>query len=234
MALLSAGTANAQPAAEATGSDSWQEALAAKVIAGMHGRTISIGRGQGCMVRIGRKATTISRIHAEITESGSGRYAIRVLGTNGVRVNGVLHTKGTIGDLQTDDEINFVGIRYRFRAPQAQAQQPVPEASAASVGASSEVCAKVCAEASAEVCADDWWPEPARKRTADSENASEQPVHKRARELSSEYGNSTDTLVNSSDAGHVDSGKSALLAKQVIDDLPPSSPIYMSELADVV
>ncbi|KAJ2389547.1 hypothetical protein GGI23_005811, partial [Coemansia sp. RSA 2559] len=115
MALLSAGTANAQPTAEATaGNDSWQEALAAKVITGMHGRTISIGRGQGCMVRIGRQATTISRIHAEITESGSGRYAIRVLGTNGVRVNGVLHTKGAVGDLKTDDEINFVGIRYKF------------------------------------------------------------------------------------------------------------------------
>ncbi|KAJ2847404.1 hypothetical protein GGI22_005987, partial [Coemansia erecta] len=166
MALLSAGTANAQPTTEATaGNDSWQEALAAKVITGMHGRTISIGRGQGCMVRIGRQATTISRIHAEITESGSGRYAIRVLGTNGVRVNGVLHTKGAVGDLKTDDEINFVGIRYKFRAPQAQ--QPGPEASTASVAASAEVCAGVCAGVRAGVCADDWWPEPVRKRTAD-------------------------------------------------------------------
>ncbi|KAJ1664633.1 hypothetical protein IW140_004026 [Coemansia sp. RSA 1813] len=227
LSATTANTTNTQPTAEATGNESWYEALAAKVIGGMHQRTVSIGRGHRCMVQIGRKATTISRIHAEIKDAESGRYSMRILGTNGVRVNGVLCTKGSTIDLQTGDEINFVGIKYKFRAPQEQ--QPAPEPCTVSTGASSDLGA------------DDWWPEPVRKRIADSENISEQPAYKRVREMSSEYRGSTDTLVNSSDAacalvsdsGQVDVGKSVLLAKQLIDDLPPSSPIYMSELADM-
>ncbi|KAJ2547144.1 hypothetical protein EV175_005338, partial [Coemansia sp. RSA 1933] len=188
--------ASTQPTAEAICNDGWHEALAAKVIEGMHMRTVSIGRGQGCMVRIGRKATTISRIHAEISDTGSSRYVMRVLGTNGIRLNGMLHTKGTTVDLQAGDEISFVGVKYKFRVPQEQ--QAVVESASESVDAG----------------VDDWWPEPVRKRVADSDNIAEQPAHKRARELSSEYRNSTDTLVDSSDPGHLDSGKPSLLAKQ--------------------
>ncbi|KAI9506673.1 hypothetical protein BX070DRAFT_249525 [Coemansia spiralis] len=208
------------------GDSSWQEALAAKIIVGMPARTVSIGRDRGCMVHIGRKTTIVSRNHAEITDTGANRYRLQVLGLNGVRVNGVLHTKDTCIDLETGDEINFVGIKYKFRAP------PVPLAK------------HLCQH---HIDVDDWWPEPVvRKRVQDTDHALAAAPAKRVRLLSGEeselYRNSTDTLVGSSEACGVlgsditsaTERKTALLTKQLIDDLPPSSPVYMGSITDMV
>ncbi|KAJ2656488.1 hypothetical protein IWW48_004994 [Coemansia sp. RSA 1200] len=230
---LPADTTTTQQLVETTSSNSWREALSSKIIEGVHGRTISIGRGRSCMVQIGRKATTISRIHAEITNTGTNHYAIKVLGTNGVRINGTLYRRDSIVELKTDDEINFVGIKYKFRTPQMQKYYEQDSGLIASAG--------IVVASDPDAVIDDWWPEPVRKRVAGDERVLELPVQKRVRKMSSECRGSTDTLVNSSDsacmlasdAGFLSSGKAALLAKQMIDELPPSSPIYMSEMADM-
>ncbi|KAJ1737432.1 hypothetical protein LPJ72_000491 [Coemansia sp. Benny D160-2] len=231
---LPADATTTQRLEEMTSNSSWREALSSKIIEGVHGRTISIGRGRSCMVQIGRKATTISRVHAEITNTGTNHYAIKVLGSNGVRINGTLHRRDSTIELKTDDEVNFVGIKYKFRAPQIEKHDEQDSG----LIASADIVATSDPDAAA---IDDWWPEPVRKRVAGDERVLEQPVQKRVREMSSEFRGSTDTLVNSSesacmlasDAGFSSNGKAELLAKQMIDELPPSSPIYMNEMADM-
>ncbi|KAJ1734130.1 hypothetical protein LPJ61_001231 [Coemansia biformis] len=198
--------------------DGWRGLLADKVIVGMCDRAVSIGRSSASMVQIGSAATTISRKHAEIARTSRGRYELCVFGMNGVRVNGTLHGCGASVELQGEDELNFVGIRYRFRAPSAA----------------------VSADAAADDEAEDWWPEPVRKHAADADDGLGGPQHKRARILASSgselYQNSTDTLVGCSETGlFCADGKQPELAQQLLllDGLPPSSPPPVHALSDM-
>ncbi|KAJ2878990.1 hypothetical protein H4R27_005553 [Coemansia aciculifera] len=151
----------------------WKQALSGKTILGLSGRTVTIGRGSSNMVHIGSKTTAVSRRHATIAESSSGVFELFISGLNGVRVNGELHGTGARVALHNDDDLNFVGIRFRFRA----AERAVD-------------------------AGDDWWPAPVRKRVADGPG-SYTSLSKRVRGLSSEagalYQNSTDTLVGTDD-----------------------------------
>ncbi|KAJ1841028.1 hypothetical protein LPJ73_006251, partial [Coemansia sp. RSA 2703] len=126
----------------------WKQALANKIIIGHTNRTVSIGRSNVCMLQIGSKATTISRKHAEITHSNS-EFVLRVIGFNGVRVNDTLYMKGAQVILNTGDEVNFVGIKYKFRTPSPEPQQQQEK---------QQMQAHEYEEA------EDWWPEPVRKR----------------------------------------------------------------------
>ncbi|KAJ1891012.1 hypothetical protein GGI09_005692 [Coemansia sp. S100] len=154
----------------------WKQALSGKTIMGLSGRTVTIGRGSSNMVHIGSKTTAVSRRHATIVESSSGGFELLISGLNGVRVNGELHGTGARVALHSNDELNFVGIRFRFRA----AERAVD-------------------------AGDDWWPAPVRKRVADAPG-SHTSLSKRVRGLSSEVGglyqNSTDTLVGTDDVAH--------------------------------
>ncbi|KAJ2083656.1 hypothetical protein H4R24_000614 [Coemansia sp. RSA 988] len=200
----------------------WRQHLASKVIPGLLGRTVSIGRSSISMVQIGCMATTISRKHAEIVDTGAGRYTLHILGMNGVRVNDRLYSKGASVELSNGDELNFVGVRYKFRVLGTDTAIP---------SVSSEVEEPRCVDkASGE--AEDWWPEPACKRALDANNCNNGPSayqSKRARivaENESElYHNSTDTLVGGSEAGLMGAGHKDPIATQlVLDGLPPSSP----------
>ncbi|KAJ2726802.1 hypothetical protein GGI07_000313 [Coemansia sp. Benny D115] len=204
----------------------WRQALSNKIILGHATRTVTIGRSSACMLQIGSKATTISRRHAEIQRAGSG-YQLRVLGSNGVRVNGTLHMRDSRVAVGTGDEINFVGVRFRFRAPVLPAT-PTPL---------SVPVQRLGGKLHDEDAVDDWWPEPVRKRGVDGcYTIDESCAAKRLRTLASEdaelYGNSTDTLVGASEAGGL-GGEYAplqkkLYAQHIIDCLPPSSPPLMS------
>ncbi|KAJ2698283.1 hypothetical protein H4R19_005606, partial [Coemansia spiralis] len=193
--------------------ESWKLLLADKVILGVREHSVSIGRSSASMVQIGSTATTISRRHAEISRTNRGCYELRVLGMNGVRVNGMLHGRGASVELCSEDELNFVGIRYRFRAPAADAA-PGGEA-------------------------EEWWPEPVRKHAADPADCPPGPPHKRARTLASSasealYHDSTDTLIGGSEVGlyGADSSLPELAPQQqLLDGLPPSSPPPMHALA---
>ncbi|KAJ2632177.1 hypothetical protein H4R22_001456 [Coemansia sp. RSA 1290] len=194
--------------------EQWKEQLSNKVIQGLRGRAVSVGRSSDCMVQIGSKATTISRKHADIVHVGGSRCELRVLGMNGVRVNGQLHLKGASIMLNDSDELNFVGIRYKFRIPKAEELS-----------------------ASNEAEADDWWPAPvAKKRLYDAGTHVQRSQHKRARLLVNEseslYG-SADTLVNSSEAG-LFSASNRQMTQQLLDDLPPSSPPPMHSHYDML
>ncbi|KAI8322175.1 hypothetical protein GQ54DRAFT_311121 [Martensiomyces pterosporus] len=236
--------------------EDWQLAFRNKVLVGQRSRTVSIGRSSNCTLQIGCSATSISRQHASIVDLGNGRFELRVQGMNGVRVNGALYLKGARVTLASGDQINFVGIRFKFRAPAAatMADRTQPGISAA------DPC---CGDA------DDWWPEPVRKRSrvhrdanvdraTGTTNAAALPDNAVGRaalgvkqnllksnvlHLPSEegdlYQNSTDTLVGGSEAGiECSDGISALnkhaLLAQIIDDLPPSSPPPMNALADML
>ncbi|KAJ2818611.1 hypothetical protein IWW50_005757 [Coemansia erecta] len=198
-------TSKPQAAASASGDralvdDSWRAQLAEKVIQGLCTRPVSVGRSSACLVQIGGQAATISRKHAEIVYAGT-RCEMRVLGMNGVRVNGKLYAKGAEVALGDGDELNFVGIRYRFREPAVEAPSNESE---------------------------EWWPESALKRALDTGGQILYAQHKRARMLadaSEPLFGSADTLVNSSEAGLFSAGvKQALTTRQLLDDLPPSSP----------
>ncbi|KAJ1822999.1 hypothetical protein LPJ60_001815 [Coemansia sp. RSA 2675] len=154
----------------------WKQALSGKTIMGLSGRTVTIGRGSSNMVHIGSKTTAVSRRHASIVESGSGGFELCISGLNGVRVNGELHVSGARVGLHSNDELNFVGIRFRFRAAE-----------------------RVDA-------GDDWWPAPVRKRAADAgpRTSLSKRVRGLASEAGGVYQNSTDTLVGSEDAPFVD------------------------------
>ncbi|KAJ2140610.1 hypothetical protein EV180_003565 [Coemansia sp. RSA 518] len=183
----------------------WQKQLADKVIQGLCARPVSVGRSSACLVHIGGHAATISRKHADIVHVANGRCELRVLGMNGVRVNGTLYLKGAVVALSNDDELNFVGIRFRFCSPTASALA-----------------------ASNDGDAEDWWPEPSSKRALDTSNHTLRAQHKRARLLANEsesFFGSADTLVNSSEPGLFSAGdKQSLMTRQLLDDLPPSSP----------
>ncbi|KAJ2783678.1 hypothetical protein H4R18_001588 [Coemansia javaensis] len=194
----------------------WRQMLATKVVVGLSGRTVSIGRSGESMVQIGAGTTTVSRRHAEIACVGGERYELRVLGLNGVRVNGRLHARGACVELRSEDELNFIGIRYRFRVPAASEASAEPAASGLSAVPAAE--------------AEDWWPEPMRKRLAGADGRVAGPLPKRARVLAEGTSelcrSSADTLVGSSEAGMVLGAE----AKQALDDLPPSSPPPMHAL----
>ncbi|KAJ2802868.1 hypothetical protein H4R20_003110 [Coemansia guatemalensis] len=221
---------NAHSALASDDSD-WRQHLASKVIPGLLGRAVSIGRSSVSMVQIGCKATTISRKHAEIVDTGSGRYRLHILGMNGVRVNDKLYSKGASVELSDGDELNFVGIRYKFRVLETDTAMPPvsPE----------EEEARRADKANVE--AEDWWPEPACKRVLDASSSNNEPSayqSKRARipaENESElYHNSTDTLVGGSEAGLVSAGnKDPMAAQLMLENLPPSSPPPMHLLNDV-
>ncbi|KAJ2848103.1 hypothetical protein J3B02_004022 [Coemansia erecta] len=185
-----------QTADENTTADiDWKQALNDKVILGHYGKTVTIGRSNTCMLQIGSKTTTISRRHAEITHKGDDHgYELHVLGFNGVRVNGKLCVKDARLRLNTGDEINFVGIRFRFREPAVPKEE-----------------------------AEEWWPEPMRKRRAGEDGGAEKHI----RLLGSEglgLESSADTLVGGSEIGAFDGSTRALPAMQIINCLPPSSP----------
>ncbi|KAJ2156645.1 hypothetical protein GGF46_005045 [Coemansia sp. RSA 552] len=216
--VLPTGTASAahlptkpEPAAcaRAPSDSEWRQLLSDKVIAGLGGRVVSIGRSSASTVQIGGTATTISRKHAQIVGGGS-QYSLRVLGLNGVRVNDTLHTKGASVELNSGDELNFVGIRYRFRVL-ATEEDPQTDGEA-----------------------EDWWPAPVTKRTLDSHSGmAADPRHKRARLLASstaglQFQGSTDTLVGSSELGN-----GPLTTDQFLDGLPPSSPPPMHALGGI-
>ncbi|KAJ1992103.1 hypothetical protein GGI04_005944, partial [Coemansia thaxteri] len=154
----------------------WRQALSSKTIVGLGGRTVTIGRSSANMAQIGSKATAVSRQHASIVDAGNGLFELHVSGMNGVRVNGQLHQAGARVELHSNDELNFVGIRFRFRAP----EQPDG--------------------------GDEWWPAPVRKRLADPASGLCVAPNKRVRLLSSDegglYQNSTDTLVGAEDSVH--------------------------------
>ncbi|KAJ2733035.1 hypothetical protein IW152_003358 [Coemansia sp. BCRC 34962] len=152
----------------------WKQALSGKTIMGLSGRTVTIGRGSSNMVHIGSKTTAVSRRHATIVGSGSGGFELCISGLNGVRVNGELHVAGARVALHSNDELNFVGIRFRFRA-----------AERVDVG-------------------DDWWPAPVRKRVADvgPHTSLGKRVRGLTSEAGGIYQNSTDTLVGAEDAAH--------------------------------
>ncbi|KAJ2120081.1 hypothetical protein IW147_005376 [Coemansia sp. RSA 720] len=192
----------------------WQKQLADKVIQGLCARPVSVGRSSACLVQIGGHAATISRKHADIVHVANGRCELRVLGMNGVRVNGTLYLKGAAVALSDDDELNFVGIRFRFRTPKTSALA-----------------------ASNDGDAEDWWPEPSAKRALDTSNHTLRVQHKRARLLANEsesFFGSADTLVNSSEPGLFSAGdKQSLMTRQLLDDLPPSSPPPIHSLNDM-
>ncbi|KAJ2764857.1 hypothetical protein IWQ57_005007 [Coemansia nantahalensis] len=203
----------ALPKAQPVTDPCWKQLLADKIILGVREHTMSIGRSSTSTVQIGSAATTISRKHAEIYWTSRGCYELRVVGINGVRVNGTLYGRDASVELCSEDELNFVGIRYRFRTPASDAA------------------------ASAE--AEEWWPEPVRKHAADSADCPPGPPHKRARILASSasdllYHDSTDTLVGGSEASPLCAdGKQPEPAPQrlLLDDLPPSSPPPMHALS---
>ncbi|KAJ1722360.1 hypothetical protein LPJ53_003228 [Coemansia erecta] len=204
----------------------WKQALANKIILGHANRTVSIGRSNVCMLQIGSKATTISRRHAEITHSDSA-FVLHVIGFNGVRVNGALHMKGSQVTLNTGDEVNFVGIKYKFRAPSVS---PSPSLSPESQQQQQHQTLE-------HEEAEDWWPEPVRKRGMEG-NANDIPAGKRVKALASEgtmFGSSADTLVGGSEAGPFDIHDKSedMCARQLIDCLPPSSPPPVPFLADI-
>ncbi|KAJ2367414.1 hypothetical protein H4S01_002174 [Coemansia sp. RSA 2610] len=205
-ATLTPSTTTPPPAAASAVDEGWQEQLASKVIQGLSGRSVSVGRSSVCTVQIGSHATTISRRHADIAHAGGSRYQLRVLGLNGVRVNGQLHAKDAVVELRDSDELNFVGVRYRFRQPAAGDGE-----------------------------AEDWWPEPVAKRALDAAGQALHAQHKRARLLAADsesYYGSADTLVGSSEPGLFGAGdKHALTAQQVLNDLPPSSPPQIHSLS---
>ncbi|KAJ2599832.1 hypothetical protein H4R99_003556 [Coemansia sp. RSA 1722] len=179
----------------------WKQALDSKVILGHFGRTVSIGRSNACMLQIGSKTTTISRRHAEIIHKGDAAgYELHVLGFNGVRVNNKLYMKNARQQLRTGDEINFVGIRFRFREPAAPLQQSQEDA-------------------------DEWWPEPVRKRRAEEGARNDD---KRIRLVTtSESGvleSSADTLVGGSEIGAFEGVHQPRFAQHLIDCLPSSPP----------
>ncbi|KAJ2746384.1 hypothetical protein GGI20_001380 [Coemansia sp. BCRC 34301] len=153
----------------------WKQALSCKTIMGLNGRTVTVGRGSSNMVHIGSKTTAVSRRHATIAESSSGGFELHISGLNGVRVNGKLYGTGTRVELFNDDELNFVGIRYRFRV-QEQAD-----------------------------AGDDWWPAPVRKRVADATGTCTSLSKRMRELPGGDgglYQNSTDTLVGAEEATH--------------------------------
>ncbi|KAJ1803702.1 hypothetical protein LPJ75_005800, partial [Coemansia sp. RSA 2598] len=189
---------------EQTADVDWKQALANKVILGHIGRTVSIGRSNTCMLQIGSKATTISRRHAEIAHKGDdGGYELHVLGSNGVRVNGNLYMKDARLRLRAGDEINFVGIRFRFREPAAVPQEETEE----------------------------WWPEPVRKRRAGEDGRVEKRIRVLTSE-GAVLESSAETLVGGSEIGAFDASRKPMFAQQIIDCLPPSSPPPMSLFDD--
>ncbi|KAJ2576939.1 hypothetical protein GGH95_003584 [Coemansia sp. RSA 1836] len=151
----------------------WRQALSGKTIVGLSGRTVTIGRGSSNMVHISSKTTAVSRRHAAIAELRSGGFELHISGLNGVRVNGELHSTGARVELRNDDELNFVGIRYRFRAPEQ-----------ADAG-------------------DEWRPAPVRKRVSDVAGAGaalSKRLRALPSDGGELYQNSTDTLVGAEDA----------------------------------
>ncbi|KAJ2395539.1 hypothetical protein GGI05_001534 [Coemansia sp. RSA 2603] len=199
----------------------WKQALANKIIIGHTNRTVSIGRSNVCMLQIGSKATTISRKHAEITHSNS-EFVLRVIGFNGVRVNDTLYMKGAQVILNTGDEVNFVGIKYKFRTPSPEPQHQQEK---------QQLQAHEYEEA------EDWWPEPVRKRGL--ENVGDvNSIGKRIKTLASEgtmFGSSADTLVGGSEAGPFDIHDKSehMYTREFIDCLPPSSPPPVPLLSEI-
>lgn len=190
----------------------WRQiAYDSKVIVGQPGQLVTIGRSSNSMLQIGHKSTSISRIHAEIRSCDSTeQYELFVLGMNGVRVNDKLYHKEDKVQLCTGDEINFVGIRFKFKAATTTSTQIE------------------CGQETVE----EWVPEPvslvSRKRKLGAPMTVASKRMQQASEQNVEFNGSTDTLIGGgSDAGLQLSSEWHNVfnpPRKTLDDLPPSSP----------
>ncbi|KAJ1936816.1 hypothetical protein GGF37_005455, partial [Kickxella alabastrina] len=172
------------------------QALHNRTILGQVDGTLTIGRSGTCSLQIGRKATTISRLHARLTHEHE-TYTLHILGTNGVRINGTLHMAGSHAALRSGDDLNFVGIRFRFREPTvATAAVVEPE--------------------------EEWWPEPVRKRLGAEDEWLD--AGKRARVA---FGDSTDTVVGGgSEIGHTEAVFARHIIEGLPPSSPPPMPVF--------
>ncbi|KAJ1911584.1 hypothetical protein H4219_005893 [Mycoemilia scoparia] len=97
--------------------------LATKVIYGDYGQTLLIGRGKACHITLPSHLNCISRVHAEISPNNSSSvdsdgFSAKILGLNGIKIDGTLYTRNTVANLSDGSVLDFVGMKFQFREPQ--------------------------------------------------------------------------------------------------------------------